>query len=254
VLRFAPFNVAGAVCVIVASQLTGTAVYALWVAPMAFQYIASAMAAGVDESSRSGFDIRPAHFVERHGGLLIIALGESLAVIGIGVTDLTLNLSTLATAVLGLLLASALWWTYFATDADQAETHLRDAPIKDRVRMALLGYFYAFLPMLLGITGLAAGLKLTISHVDAPLPLAPAFVLAGGVASYLLSNTLFRWTMHIQRSWYRVAAAIVALMTTALGTSVAGIVELVGLLATVVMMLVLEARYGRLAPGGCRVV
>jgi hypothetical protein len=90
------------------------------------------------------------------------------------------------------------------------------------------------------ITQLAS---LLARHVDAPLPVAPAFVLAGGVASYLLSNTLFRWTMHIQRSWYRVAAAIVALMTTALGTFVAGIVELVGILATVVMMLVLEARY-----------
>src|SRR5262249_17286267 len=164
-----------------------------------------AMAAGVDESSRSGFDIRPGHFVERHGGLLIIALGESLAVIGIGVTDLMLNLSTVATAVLGLLLASALWWTYFATCASPAARHLRDAAIKDRVRMALLGYFYAFLPMLLGITGLATGLKLTISHEDAPLPLAPAIVLAGGVALYLLSNSLFRWTMHIQWSRYRVA-------------------------------------------------
>src|SRR5262249_61431438 len=78
VLRFVPFNVAGAACLIVASQLSGAAAYLLWIAPVPLQYVASYLARGVDESARAGFDIRPSHFVERHGGLLIIVLGESV--------------------------------------------------------------------------------------------------------------------------------------------------------------------------------
>jgi low temperature requirement protein LtrA len=101
VLRFVPFNVAGAACLLVASQFSGAAAYVLWMLPVPLQYVASYLAGGVDESARAGFDIRPSHFVERHGGLLIIVLGESIVAVGIGVTDLTLDAITIATAVTG---------------------------------------------------------------------------------------------------------------------------------------------------------
>jgi low temperature requirement protein LtrA len=146
VLRFVPFNAAGAFCVIAASQLTGQAAYALWVAPIALQYVASYLAGRVDERSQAGFDIRPAHFVERHGGLLIVALGESVVAVGIGMADLTLDLPTVGTAVLGLALAASLWWAYFGADEKQAELSLRSATMDERVRMALYGCFYAFVP------------------------------------------------------------------------------------------------------------
>src|SRR5262249_15000049 len=147
---------------------------------IALQYLAASVTGRVDEPARSGFDIRPAHFVERHGGLLIVALGESVVGVGIGITDLALNGSTVTSAVLGLLLAAALWWTYFGADEERAEASLTAASMNERIRMALVGYFYAFVPMLLGITALAAGVKLTISTIEASLPLAPALLLGGG--------------------------------------------------------------------------
>jgi len=125
--------------------------------PVPLQFVASHLAGGVDESARAGFDIRPSHFVERHGGLLIVVLGESIVAIGIGVTDLTLDAITIATAVLGLAIAAGLWWACFGVDEKQAEISLRAAALNDRVRMALFGYFYPFVPMLLGITSFAAG-------------------------------------------------------------------------------------------------
>jgi len=242
VLRFVPFNVAGAACLIVASQISGAAAYVLWMLPVPLQYIASYLAGGVDESARAGFDIRPSHFVERHGGLLIVVLGESVVSVGIGVADLTLDATTIATAVLGLAIAAALWWAYFGVDEKQAEVSLRAAGLNDRVRMALFGYFYAFVPMLLGITSLAAGVKLTISTIEARLALGPALLLGGGIGLYLVGDALFRRAMHIPQATHRIAAVAVALATVVLGTSFTGLVQLAVLLATLVVMLVIDSR------------
>jgi low temperature requirement protein LtrA len=242
VLRFVPVNVAAALCVIAASQFGGAVAYALWIIPIGLQYLASVLAGRVDESARAGFDVRPAHFAERHGGLLIVTLGESVVAVGIGVGDLTLDVPTVATAVLGLALAASLWWTYFAVDDKEAEIRLETASMNARVRMALVGYFYAFVPMLLGVTSLAAGVKLTISTIESRLTLGPALLLAGGIALYLVGDMLFRGAVHIRQSVYRGAATIAALLSVALGVYVAGLAQLAGLLVVLVVTLLLEGR------------
>jgi low temperature requirement protein LtrA len=203
------------------------------------QYVASYLARGVDESIRAGFDIRPSHFVERHGGLLIVALGESIVAVGIGVGDLQLNLPAIATAVLGLGLAAALWWTYFGADEKQAEVSLRAAALNDRVTMALNGYFYAFVPMLLGITSLAAGVKLSISTIEARLSFGPALLLGGGITLYLIGDALFRWVMRIQHGGHRLVFAAVALASVLVGTTIAGLAQLIGLMITLIVMVAL---------------
>jgi low temperature requirement protein LtrA len=217
VLRFVPFNVAGAACLILASHIDGAGLYVLWLVPGVLQYVASYLTRRVDDGAQSGFDIRPSHFVERHGGLLIVVFGESVVAVGIGVADLTPSLSTVATAVLGLALLAALWWAYFGVDETRAGISLRSASMQDRVRMALLGYFYAFVPMLLGVTSLAAGVKLAITTIDARLPLGPALLLARGVGLYLLGDSLFRLALQIPRGAPRLGAVPVALLTVLLG-------------------------------------
>jgi low temperature requirement protein LtrA len=242
VWRFTPFNIAGAVSLMIASRLTGVAAYALWAAPIALQYLASYMARRVDETAQRGFDIRPGHFVERHGGLLIVVLGESIVAVGIGVTDLSLDMETIAVAVLGLLLAAGLWWIYFGADDERARVSLETASVGERVRMALYGYFYVFILMLLGITMLAAGVKLSIASVASRLEFGPAALLAAGVAAYLVGDTLFRTVMRIQSGTYRLIAAAVALCTIPLGVFAAGFLEMLALLITLVALLTVEAR------------
>jgi len=95
---------------------------------------------GISPEAQAGFDIRPSHFVERHGGLLIVAFGESVIAVGIGVAAFALDAGVIATAVLGLVLAAALWWAYFAWDAERAEANLIAASLSDRVRMASPGW------------------------------------------------------------------------------------------------------------------
>jgi low temperature requirement protein LtrA len=91
--------------------------------------------------------VSPAHFVERHGLLLLVALGESVVAIGIGLGSVRLDLGLVAAAVLGLALAAGLWWTYFAGDEQGAEQGLSTASGYRRWRLANNAYFYAYEPV-----------------------------------------------------------------------------------------------------------
>ncbi len=108
--------------------------------------------------------------------------------------------------------------------------------------MAVFGYFYAFSGMLLGVTVLASGVRLTIGSIADRLPIAPALLLAGGVALFLLGDSLFRKSLLIALGQSRLVAAAVALLTVPLGMYGAGIAEMIGLIATLAVLLLFEPR------------
>ncbi len=243
VLRFVPLNVVGALAVIVAGLVEGPVAYALWLVPIVFQYVTSIyVMRSVDDLRRAGFDIHPTHFVERHGLLLIVAFGESVVAIGIGIGDAALDLGTLGAALLGLALASALWWAYFDEDANRAEAALLAASVNHRVRMSVNAYFYAYIPMLLGVVMVAAGVALAIEDVGGAVELGPALLLGAGVALYLAGNVAFRAALGIRQVAYRISVAAVALVSPVLGLFVAVLAQLISLLVLLAAMLVLEAR------------
>src|SRR5215212_9188047 len=92
---------------IVAGFLDGFAQGALWVLALAIDY-GVALLGGV-----SGFRVHAGHFVERHGLVIIIALGESIVAVGVGVSGLAIGAGIIVAAVLGVALAAGLWWAYF---------------------------------------------------------------------------------------------------------------------------------------------
>ena len=61
----------------------------------------------------SGWLVQPAHFVERHGLIVIIAIGESLIAIGLGARGTGIGTGVIVAAVLGLLVAMSFWLAYF---------------------------------------------------------------------------------------------------------------------------------------------
>ena len=164
-LRLAPLNVVSALLVLAAVFVEGTAAYLLWAAAFALEWL-TPMVAGV-----GGFRIAPAHFVERHGLVIIVALGESIVAIGIGAADLPVDLALATVAVLGLLLAACLWWAYFGGDDTRAERALAAVGDDRRGWVAIQAFGYCHLGMLLGIITLAAGLKDVIGHAFDPLDL-----------------------------------------------------------------------------------
>jgi low temperature requirement protein LtrA len=144
-----------------------------------------------------GWKLVPGHFAERHGLIVIIALGESIVAIGIG-AQVGLDAGVVAAAVLGIAFAAAMWWLYFDVVALVAARRLARAKEgRERNEMARDSYSYLHFPMVAGIVLVAFGLKKTLGDVGEPLGTVPCFALLGGLAAYLLGHVAFRYR-HVQ--------------------------------------------------------
>ncbi len=156
-----------------------------------------------------GWKLSPGHFAERHGLIIIIALGESIVAIGVG-AEHGVDAGVVAAAVLGVAVSAALWWLYFDVVALVAERRLHHAT-EGRMRneIARDSFSYLHFPMVAGIVLIALGFKKTLEHVDDPLKLVPAVALLGGAAVYLLAHVAFRWRNVHRFSTQRLLCAIV---------------------------------------------
>jgi low temperature requirement protein LtrA len=242
VWRFVPLNFVGAGCLVAAAFVTGWARYGLWAVTLVLQYATARLAGRVRESQSAGYSVRADHFVERHGLLLLIAFGESIVAIGIALTEAELTREIYGAAILGLALAAALWWVHFITDPDRSEKALVAAPLAARVRLAIAGYFYAYIPILFGIVVLAAGLGHALRHIEAPLSLEYAILLGAGTALYLLGTMVFRLVFGIRPVTTRLVAAAAAAATAFAGVAVSAFLQVGLLIATVVGLLAVESR------------
>jgi low temperature requirement protein LtrA len=241
VLRFAPMNLAGAVLILIGGVVQGTAAYVLWGLALGGQVVSSLV------SVRGAFRLRVGHFVERYGLLVLIVLGESIVAIGVGAAGLPLDASLVGAAILALAITSGLWWIYFSGDDARAAEALASAPVERHIRIALGAFFYATIPMLLGVVALAAGVKTAIANAFDPLPPEGAAFLAAGVALYLLGDALFRRAIGAEKAVDRLLAGLVALLALPVGVGVSAIAELGMLLAVLVAVIILAARTERMS-------
>jgi low temperature requirement protein LtrA len=243
IVRVTPFNVSAALLVIGAAFVSSPATYLLWVAAVAVQWLSPLIA-----HPGGRFNIRPAHFAERHGALVIVALGESVAAVGIGAAPAGVTFNVALAAVLGLALSAVLWWTYFGDgDDERAEQAIAATEPSRRAGLALAIY-YAHIPILLGVVTLAAGASLTIGNPARPHPGWAAVALAGGAALFLAGSAWFRRALRIGPIALRLTGAGFALATAAIGAAVNAEVQLALLLTGIVAMLVAE-RHARVRPG-----
>ncbi len=241
ILRVAPFNVVSALLVILAGITGGAAGYALWATALAIQVLSPLV---VRVGGR--FEISPAHFAERHGALVIVALGESVAAAGIGAAEHELDAQVVVAAVLGLALCAALWWVYFGdSDDERAAQAMTAAGRQRRPGLALSAYFYPHIAILLGVVLLAAGVRLTIEHAAQPYPAGQALAVGGGAALFLAGHAAFRRVLGTGLAWPRCAAAGFCLATAALGATVSIEAQLTVLLAGLAALLAAEHT------GGC---
>jgi low temperature requirement protein LtrA len=188
-----------------------------------------------------GWRLVPGHFAERHGGIVIIALGESIVAIGVG-AKATIGAGVVAAAVLGLVVAAALWWAYFDVVAIVAARRLARAPEgRERNEIARDSYSYLHFPMVAGIALIAVGTKLTVAHVDAPLKLVPAIALLGGAALYLLAHVAFRLRNMHTLNWRRLVCALVLLALVPAGATLPALATLAILAALLCVLIAYEA-------------
>ena len=234
ILRLTPFNVSSAILVLLAGIIGGTTEYVLWTAALVLQVITPYVAG--DE----GFMVRPGHFVERHGLVVLIAFGESIVAIGIGAAGLRVDLALICVALLGLALTGCLWWTYFDGDDDAAEHALAAVPHDRRPRVALISFGYAHLVLLFGVVALAAGMKKAVGHAFEHATAPAAWYLSGGVALFLLGDVLYRLTLGLPRNGFRLAASLLAVATVPLGLVAPAAVQLGALVVLLTGTLVAE--------------
>lgn len=257
IIRIAPFNIASALLIIGAGMLHGpgghadVAAYLLWVAALAVQLGSPLI---VHPAGR--FQLRPGHFVERHSALLIVAVGESVAAVGIGAAGPVskaggANWTLLAIALLGLVVAAALWWIVFGSgDDERAEHALIQVGATRRPAIALSAFFYGFIPLLLGLVGLAAGVLMAVTFAGATNgSAARAAILACGAALFLGGNAAVRRHIRIGPARLRALAAALALATIPIGVAAGLDVQLVAVALVLVAPVLAEPALGREPPG-----
>jgi low temperature requirement protein LtrA len=235
----APFNLLSAFVVLAGGIVGGTAQYVLWALAFAMEWTTPLVI------TTAGFMIGAAHFVERHGLVVIVAIGESIVAIGIASEGLEIDLALVVFAVLGLALSACLWWTYFGNE-ERMERALATAPPERQSRMAAHAYGFWHIAILLGIVAIAATEKEATGHVFDPLDFEPALGLALGLSVFLVGDVLFRRTLGVSGGGARLAAAALAPATIPLGTELSAFAQLAAVVALLVGMLVSES------PGGAR--
>jgi low temperature requirement protein LtrA len=242
VLRLAPFNLLSALLILGAGFVDGPAAVLLWIAALLVQAITPYV--GVAPQ----FEINAEHFVERHGLLLIVALGETVVAIGIGVDVEAVTAGVAAIVVLALALPAALWWAYFSGDDAAAEHALAAADPAQRGVLAIRAYFFAHIPMLLGIVAAAAGIHEAIAHPAEPLGSAAALALGAGVALFFSGDAAFRRALRLGTVTSRLAMALAALLTIPLGTRTTATVQLAALVVVLAGALAAEQLRGSTQP------
>jgi low temperature requirement protein LtrA len=230
-LRYLPTATLGPMLLVLAGFLEEDARIAVWVVALAIDYLGPVVI-GVG----GGWQVAPEHFAERHGLIVLIALGESIIAIGVG-AGFELETGVIAGAALGIVVVSALWWLYFDVAAIVARRRLVQARGLELHRLALHAYSYLHLPMVAGIVLFALGLKTTLDHVDEELHTVPAVALCGGVALYLLAHIafLYRTTGHLFRRRTIGAVVLLALVPAALMLPALAALALVGAVCSLVV-------------------
>jgi low temperature requirement protein LtrA len=184
-----------------------------------------------------GWKLVPGHFAERHGLIVIIALGESIVAIGVG-AEVGVDAGVVAAAVVGVIVAAELWWLYFDIVALVAERRLQNAEAgRQRNDIARDSFSYLHLPMIAGIVLFALGLKKTLAHVEDPLDLEPAVALLGGTALYLFAHVAFRLRNVHRFSLQRTLSGLVLLALVPAAVELPALATL-GILAAVLALLI----------------
>jgi low temperature requirement protein LtrA len=221
VLGLAGGSAVGVGLLLTASAFDGWTQAALWIAALALD-MAEPFFFGAEGWSLE----HPGHFAERHGLIVIIAIGESIVAIGLGAgTDV--DAGVVAAASLGIAVAAAIWWLYFDVIAMLAERSLaRLPPGRERNERARDSYSYIHFPMVAGIVLGALGLKKTLEDVGAELDDVIAFAMLGGTAVYLLGHVAFRYRNVHTVNRHRLVAALLSLAAIPLATQIPALASL----------------------------
>src|SRR5262249_38328080 len=218
--RNAPWVLGGSLLILAAGFTDDGLRAALWVNALAVGFFGPAFV-GV-----RGWRVEPAHFVERHGLIVILAIGGSSVASGLGTRGTRLDAGVIAAALLGLLVATSFWLAYFDFFQVRGRQLLADRSGEERIAIARDIYTYLPLPMVIGIILFAFAMKTTLAQLGDELGTIEAIALCGGPALYLFAYVALRFRVAHTFGRGRLAAAIACSLLIPVALAVPAIVAL----------------------------
>lgn len=239
ILRLAPGLLLGASLLVVGALVGGEAQLWIWLVALVID-VGTPYVRGA-----AGFQVHAGHFAERHGLIVIIALGESIVALGAGAAGDVPDVDLVLAAILGVAAAAALWWAYFDIVALVAEHRMTQARGAERALLARDSYSYIHFLMIAGIVLLALGIKKTLGEEQETLKTIPAIALCAGPALYLLGHIAFRLRNVGTWNRQRLVAALLLLALIPVAREATALVSLALVTAVLVGVMVYEeVRFG----------
>jgi len=243
--RFFVWSLVGGSLAIVGGLAQGHLREVLWALVVAIDLFSAAVGfyvPGLGRTATLEWNIDGAHAAERIQAFVMIALGESIVIIGASLTGFKdLSLGETMAFLLAFVTTVALWWVYFDRSAAFAARALASSP--DPGRLARSAFYWAQVPMVAGIIAVAAGDRLLLAQPTQPAGVATASILLGGTAIFLTGHALFKLAIwhHVSRS--HIAAIILLLLSIPMAMLLPGLV--VAALAIVGLGIVVAALRGQ---------
>jgi len=233
---FGLFSVGGLAAVLAGGLIGGSAQYVCWGAAIALDLVAAGVGGQLE-----GWNLHPDHFVERHGLIVIIALGETLIVAASGLVAAPPTPRSVATGALAVAVTCGLWWSYFrhARPAFEHEFAVRDGNARSRLARDVFSVMH--FPMLCGVIAMAAATEAALADPGRPLATDLRIALGGGALLFVggTAAAVWRATGRVLL-WRAVLSVAAAVAVIAVGTIPA--VAMAILLTTVVVFAAIEHR------------
>src|SRR5688500_5078285 len=188
VLALAPWFALSPALALIGGLLGGRLLIAFWCAGLALDILGTLRA-----GEGAGFRVSPDHFAERYGLFTIIALGESLVAIGLGLADHTRAAAFALSLAVPFAGVAAIWWAYFDFTAAVMARTLRNQSDEQRGPMARDVFTLCHYPIVFGIIFFAVAAKKTVTSPVEPLTGAGRLSLRAGIALFLSAIALSRY-------------------------------------------------------------
>ena len=236
VVTYLPISLSATAIVLVGGLVGGGAAQWIWLAALSVELIATLSAGQADWKVDAG------HFAERHGLILIIALGEAIIAVGIALEGAKIGMSLAVLLAVGLAGVCAMWWAYFDRLQEVMESAMQLADTHERGRLARDVYSWLHYPMVMGIIFYAVSLEEAFLHPDDPMEQVVAVLFVAAVGLYLLAQAIAVW-----RCWgtYLYERAIGVAMIALVVSVWDGAARDVVLVSTIILIATMTFEYAR---------
>ena len=188
VIGFALLSLTGLFAVLAGAMVNPSHRIILWTCAILFD-----MLAGFIGGRAEGWNLLPKHFAERHGLIVIIALGESLIVAATAVSGQVRTNDLIYVGGLAVIVTCLLWWSYFSWISEYLEEKFSKKSGSDQAKIGRDAYSFIHFLIICGIVGIAIGFEKILHHPHDLLKAPVAFALGGGYMFFIGFSAASVW-------------------------------------------------------------